>query len=116
TPSADGELVQTVEQGQQFDVIGRSQDGGWVQIGTEGREVGWVSAEFVVEQTIALAPAAPAEPAEGNGTADNPAEAPAQPQAPSTGGAYLPATMSSPDFGAQAFLWWQPEIADRDLT
>jgi len=27
----------------------------------------------------------------------------------------LPATMSSPDFGIQAFLWWQPEIAHRDL-
>jgi hypothetical protein len=23
--------------------------------------------------------------------------------------------MSSPDFGAQAFLWWRPEVADRDL-
>ena len=31
------------------------------------------------------------------------------------GGNYLPATMTSPDFGAQAFLWWRPEIADRDL-
>ena len=25
------------------------------------------------------------------------------------------ALMSSPDFGAQAFLWWRPEVADRDL-
>ena len=24
--------------------------------------------------------------------------------------------MSSPDYGVQAFLWWRPEIADRDLT
>lgn len=24
--------------------------------------------------------------------------------------------MRSPDFGAQAFLWWRPEVADRDLT
>lgn len=23
--------------------------------------------------------------------------------------------MTSPDFGAQAFLWWRPEVADRDL-
>ena len=23
--------------------------------------------------------------------------------------------MSSPDFGVQAFLWWRPEVADRDL-
>ncbi len=27
----------------------------------------------------------------------------------------LPPTMASPDFGIQAFLWWQPEIAHRDL-
>ena len=24
--------------------------------------------------------------------------------------------MASPDYGAQAFLWWRGEIADRDLT
>ncbi|RME63191.1 MAG: glycosyl hydrolase family protein, partial [Caldilineae bacterium] len=27
-----------------------------------------------------------------------------------------PATVTSPDFGANAFLWWRPEIAERDLT
>ncbi len=26
-----------------------------------------------------------------------------------------PAAMTSPDFGANSFLWWRPEIADRDL-
>ncbi len=26
-----------------------------------------------------------------------------------------PATVLSPDFGVNAFLWWRPEIADRDL-
>ena len=114
TPSADGELVQTVEQGQQYDVIGRSQDGAWVQIGTEGREVGWVAAEFVLEQTVAVAPAAPAE-----NTAGTPAETPAQSEAQQPvagGGDFLPASMASPDFGGQAFLWWKPEVADRDLT
>jgi hypothetical protein len=113
SPSADGELVQTVEQGQQYDVIGRSQDGGWIQIGTEGRELGWVSAEFVTEQTVAVEAEAPAD-----NTAETPAEAPTQPQteAPAASGDFLPATMSSPDFGGQAFLWWKPEIADRDLT
>jgi len=25
------------------------------------------------------------------------------------------ASMSSPDYGIQAFLWWRPEVADRDL-
>jgi hypothetical protein len=114
SPSPDGELVQTVEQGEQYDVIGRSQDGGWIQIGTEGREVGWVSSEFVLEQTVAVEPAAPA-----GGTTETPAESPAQTetQPPAAGGGnYLPATMASPDFGGQAFLWWRPEIADRDLT
>lgn len=110
TPSPDGELVQTVDQGQQFDVIGRSADGEWIQIGTEGRELGWVATEFVVEQTVAIAPA--------NDAATAPTDAPAQPdaQAPATGGNFLPATMSSPDFGGQAFLWWKTEIADRDLS
>lgn len=118
SPSADGELVQTVEQGQQYDVIGRSQDGAWLQIGTEGREVGWVSAEFVTEQTVAVAPAAEEAPAEEE-VAETPGETtdqqPAQPPAAGSGN-YLPSTMNSPDFGAQAFLWWKPEIADRDLT
>ncbi|MGD8598323.1 MAG: beta-galactosidase, partial [Anaerolineae bacterium] len=26
-----------------------------------------------------------------------------------------PATMASPDYGIQAFLWWRPEVAHRDL-
>jgi hypothetical protein len=107
-------LIQTVEQGEQYDVIGRSQDGGWIQIGTDGREVGWVSADFVLEQTVAIEAEAPAD-----SSAETPVETPAQPeaQAPATGGGpFLPATMTSPDFGGQAFLWWKPEIADRDLT
>lgn len=110
TPDPNGELVQTVDQGQQFDVIGRTADGAWIQIGTEGRELGWVAAEFVQEQTVAIAPAAPAEDA-------TPTDASAQPeaQAPAGGGNFLPATMTSPDYGGQAFLWWKQEIADRDL-
>ena len=83
----------TVEQGQQYDVIGRSQDGAWVQIGTEGRELGWVSAKFVIEESVAVAPAAPAE-----NTAETPAETPAQTetQSPAATGDFLPASMSSP--------------------
>ncbi|MCC6457854.1 MAG: SH3 domain-containing protein [Caldilineaceae bacterium] len=111
-PSADAEVVQTVEQGQQYDVIGRSQDGAWIQIGSEGRELGWVAAEFVVVQNVALAPATETAP---EGEAEAPTQGEAQPPAAGSGN-YLPATMTSPDFGGQAFLWWQPEIADRDLT
>ena len=112
SPSTDGEVVQTVEEGQQYDVIGRSQDGEWVQIGSDGRELGWVAAEFIIEETVQLAaePAAGEEQPAGSATAVS-----AEP--PATGsGNYLPASMTSPDFGAQAFLWWKPEIADRDLT
>jgi uncharacterized protein YraI len=106
-PDPNAQLVQTVDQGQQFDVIGRTEAGDWLQIGESGRELGWVAAEFVTLQTVDIA-AQPAEPA--------PQEAAQQPAAPQTGGSYLPATMTSPDFGAQAFLWWRPEIADRDLN
>lgn len=102
-PSGDAQVVGTVEQGDQYDVIGRSQDGAWLQIGRDNREIGWVSAEFVVLQTI-------------DGSAP-PVAQPAQPAAPAPGsGNYLPATMRSPDFGGQAFLWWREEIADRDLN
>jgi uncharacterized protein YraI len=110
-PATDGEVIQTVNQGERYDIIGRSQDGDWVQIGTQGREVGWVAAEFVLEEseTVVVAPAVPG---------DQPAQPEAAvPTAPAVGsGNYLPATMRSPDFGAQAFLWWRPEIADRDLV
>lgn len=121
SPAADGELVQTVNQGEQYDVIGRSQDGQWVQIGTGGREMGWVSSQYVQEQTVSLQTAAATNGGDNGGqasgstpaaAADTPA--PAVVQAPA--GIYLPATMNQADFGAQAFLWWKPEIADRDLT
>jgi len=39
-----------------------------------------------------------------------PADTPA-PSSPSHG----PVQVKSPDYGAQAFLWWRPETADRDL-
>lgn len=100
-PSADAQIVGTVEQGAQYDVIGRTQDSAWIQIGRDGREIGWVSAQFVVLQVV------------------NPGAAPVaggQPAPPAEGGRFLPATMRSPDYGAQAFLWWREEIADRDLN
>lgn len=112
-PSAEGELLQTVEQGQQFDVIGRSQDGAWIQLGSDNRELGWVAGEFVELQEVDLVAETGDEDAPNEPQQDV-AEQPVAPP-PATGGAYLPATMASPDFGAQAFLWWRPEIADRDL-
>ncbi len=113
SPAADGEIAQTVAQGEQYDVIGRSQDGGWIQIGEDNRELGWVSAEFVTLETVPVGGGddVAEAPTTGEGTSEQPAT-----QQPAAGsGNYLPATMRSPDFGAQAFLWWRPEIADRDL-
>lgn len=117
SPDGNAEVVDTVDQGQQFDVIGRNAESTWVQLGQDGRELGWVSAEFVTIETVAVGPAAAdtAVEAEQPSAEEPVAEQPTQ--APATGsGNYLPATMRSPDFGAQAFLWWRPEIADRDLT
>jgi hypothetical protein len=50
--------------------------------------------------------------AEAPGTTVVPTEVPASPtpRPPSQ-----PATMASPDYGIQAFLWWRPEVAHRDL-
>jgi hypothetical protein len=58
----------------------------------------------------------PTETAAAEATVAPPTDTP-QPVAtqppPPAGGV---ASMRSPDFGAQAFLWWRGEIADRDLT
>ena len=51
-----------------------------------------------------------AAPAETPTTAAPPTDTPKPPTPPVTAG------MMAPDFGAQAFLWWRSEIADRDLT
>lgn len=114
-PDPNGEIVRTVNEGEQYDVIGRNAESTWLQLGTEGRELGWVSADFVTIETVAVQPEAPAQAEQPAG--DDPAGEQPAAQAPTAGsGNYLPATMRSPDFGAQAFLWWRPEIADRDLT
>lgn len=61
-----------------------------------------------IAPTATLSPTqvAPAE----TPTAPPPTNTPKPAPPPITGG------MLSPDFGAQAFLWWRSEIADRDLT
>ena len=47
-------------------------------------------------------------------TAAPPGETPSQPTSTSRPPASS-ASMASPDYGIQAFLWWQPEVAHRDL-
>lgn len=102
-PSADGEVVTQISQGERYTVIGRTQDNQWIQLVDNGRDLGWVAAEFVTLEQVAATPAQ--QPA---------AQAPDSQTSPGSG-SYLPATMTSPDYGAQAFLWWRPEVADRDL-
>lgn len=59
--------------------------------------------------TAVITPGPTAEVAEGGPTEVPLDEQPLPP--PQTG----PVLMSSPDYGIQAFLWWRPEVADRDL-
>ncbi len=111
-PSSDGAIVATARQGEQYKVVGRSEDGQWVQLDDDGTLLGWAAAEFVTVETVEVS-------AGGEQTTEtgSPAEAPAAQQpAPVGSGNYLPATMSSPDYGTQAFMWWREEVADRDLN
>lgn len=107
-PNTGATIAREANEGETFEIVGRSQDGQWLQLASNGVLLGWAATEFleVSTQTVA-APAAPAAPAGEQAAA--PTAAPAGPAS------YLPATMTSPDYGAQAFLWWRSEIADRDL-
>ena len=113
-PGGSFEVVRSVTLGQQFDVTGKSADGQWLELAENGTVVGFSAAQyFDLDGDLASIPVA------GSGTAQSTNQQTTQStssQAPQTGsGTYLPATMSSPDFGAQAFLWWRAELADRDL-
>ena len=44
-----------------------------------------------------------------------PTAAPAPTATPKPAAPVIRGGMTSPDFGAQSFLWWRPEVADRDL-
>lgn len=60
-------------------------------------------------------------PVEGSPTTVLPSATPAppgdtpSPPAPTTRPPVPSTSMASPDYGIQAFLWWQPEVAHRDL-
>jgi uncharacterized protein YraI len=106
-PGASYDVVQTLTNGQQFDVIAVSSDGGWLELADNGQSIGWAAAEFLAVQgdLSSLSTVETVAQAGGN-----------DPASTAGSGNYLPPTMTSPDFGAQAFLWWRPEVADRDLT
>lgn len=108
-PSLDGDIVKMVTAGATFTVVGQSDDGQWLQVAENGAPLGWAAAEFMtVEERVVQAPA---DQEQGGGQTAGPAPT-AQ---PSGSVAFAPATMSSPDFGAQVFTWWREEISDRDL-
>ncbi len=105
-PGEAFDVVRTLNQGQQFPVTGVSEDGAWIHLAENGAPLGWVAAAFVTVQGDLAGVTRMA-------SADPPGQS--QPE-PAAQGSYLPPTMTSPDYGAQAFLWWRPEVADRDLT
>jgi hypothetical protein len=105
-PDTTATIAREAKEGEEFDVVGRSEDGLWLQLASNNVLLGWAAAEFLELSQVTVAAPAPA----GDAQAGAPADAPA-----AGSGAYLPATMTSPDYGAQAFLWWRSEIADRDL-
>jgi polysaccharide biosynthesis protein PslG len=109
-PSTTGSILRMVVTGDAFTVIGQSDDGQWLQLAENGTPLGWAVAEFmtlterVVENT----------PAPSGDAGAQPTEAAAQPGQAAAGNC-PPATMTSPDYGAQVFVWWREEISDRDL-
>lgn len=107
-PGTNFDVVRTAAQGQRFALVDVSDDGAWVQLAENDVAIGWTSLEFVTVEgdlaTLAGSAPAPSQPAAANASA-----------APVASGAFLDASMTSPDFGAQAFLWWREEIAHRDL-
>ena len=108
-PSTSGNILQTATTGDTFTVAGQSDDGQWLQLAKDGATVGWAAAEFLtVEERVTQAPAGGSTTGDTGGSTGG--------SAPVASGPALPATMSSPDYGVQAFLWWRPEIAENDLN
>ncbi|MBE2236992.1 MAG: cellulase family glycosylhydrolase [Caldilineaceae bacterium] len=103
-PSTTGSVVKLANTGESFPLLGESDDGQWLQLGENGAPLGWGAAEYMaIEERVAQAP--------GDGNVQTPPTS-----APSGNtGSFAPATMSSPDYGAQVFVWWREEIRDRDL-
>ncbi len=58
-------------------------------------------------ETVEATPVPPTKTAATGAPTPTPRPPPAPPSSPPT--------MASPDFGIQAFLWWRPEVAHRDL-
>ena len=103
-PSTADAVVRLANSGETFTLLSQSADGQWLELGENGASLGWGAAQFMtIEERVAQAPSG------STGAAQQPA--------PSGGSSasFAPATMSSPDYGAQVFVWWREEIRDRDL-
>lgn len=111
-PNTTAAILDTATTGEVFVVLQQSSDGQWLQLSENGAAVGWGSAQFLVQSTRESAGSAPAT---DTATTGGSTEGTGSTTQPVSTGSFLPATMASPDFGAQAFLWWREEIADRDL-
>jgi uncharacterized protein YraI len=110
-PSTSGAIVDTANNGERFAIVGRSQDGVWLQVAENGKLLGWAAAEFLqVQQDAPIGPAQPTQATQPGNTGQQPT-----PTSPPNTVNFAAPNMRSPDFGAQAFLWWRPELTDRDL-
>ncbi|RLT32481.1 MAG: hypothetical protein DWI57_18355, partial [Chloroflexi bacterium] len=111
-PATSFDVLRAVSQGQRFALAALSDDGAWAQLAENGAAIGWTALEFLTVEgdlaTLQGGVTAASQPSAGNQPA---AAAPASPAS----GAFADASMTSPDFGAQAFLWWREEVAHRDL-
>ena len=110
-PGTGFDILRAATQGERFEIVAVSDDGTWAQIAENGAAIGWTALEFLtVEGDLTnLKGGAPtvSQPISGNQPV---AAAPAAPV-----GTFANASMTSPDFGGQAFLWWREEVAHRDL-
>ena len=109
-PNTTANIVSEAKVGDRFAIVGRNQDGTWLQVAKDGKLLGWAFAEFLTTEQVAAAPSQPA-----TGSDNQPATQPQPTSAPPVAGSFQPSTMLGPDFGAQAFLWWRPEVSKRDL-
>jgi len=103
-PSTTDTIVRMANSGETFVLLGQSADGQWLELGEGGARLGWGAAQFMtIEERVVQSPS-------GSTGDAQPTAAPVIPPV-----SFAPATMSSPDYGAQVFVWWREEIRDRDL-
>ena len=110
-PDLNANIVKLALEGEEYGVVETSADGQWTQVSENGAPLGWAAAEYLtIEERVVQG----GDTGGDNGQTAEPAAS--QPTAaPAAAVAFAPATMNSPDFGGQAFLWWRPELADHDL-